>query len=278
VKSVCPARSEITVPELLEVEAYRSLAEEKALGRSIVAIEAPDSWYLKRGLKAGDLRLLVGGWFVAARRRGKLLLLDTEIHDGDPRRLVLGLRFGMTGRLVVDSKAGVGQLRYSSAHLLAQYERFGVVFADGGRLVVSDPRRLGGVELDPDERRLGCDATTVTEAGLAKALYGSRAPLKARLMDQAHLAGLGNLLTDEVLWRARLSPAREAGQLSPAETRRLHHHLRSALAEMAERGGSHTGDLMPARSPGAKCPRDGQPLRHDKIGGRTTWWCPAHQH
>jgi formamidopyrimidine-DNA glycosylase len=97
-------------------------------------------------------------------------------------------------------------------------------------------------------------------------------------MDQAHLAGLGNLLADEVLWRAGLSPFRPAGGLTGAEIRRLHHQLRAALTEMAERGGSHTGDLMPARVPGGKCPRDGHVLRRDKIAGRTTWWCPAHQH
>ena len=264
------------MPELLEVEAYRRLAEKTALWRPVAAIEAPDSWYLKRGLKAGDLELLVGGQFVAARRRGKLLLLDTELGDARPRP-VLGLRFGMTGRLVVDGKAGVGQLRYSSSQLLVKYERFGILFTDGGRLIVSDPRRLGGVELDPDERRLGHDAATITKAGLAKALHGSRAPLKARVMDQAHLAGLGNLLADEVLWRAGLSPAREAGRLSPAEIRRLHYHLRAALAKMAERGGSHTGDLMPARALGGKCPRDGELLCQGRVGGRTTWWCPAHQ-
>lgn len=267
---------EATAPELLEVEAYRRLAEE-ALGRAVAAVEAPDAWYLKRGLRAGDLEVLVGGQFVATRRRGKLLLLETEVPGGSPGP-VLGLRFGMTGRLVVDGKAGVGQLRYSSNRLLAKYERFGVAFADGGRLAISDPRRLGGVELDPDEGRLGYDAATVSEKELADALFGSRSPLKARVMDQAHLAGLGNLLTDEVLWRAGISPLREAGRLSPAETRRLHHHLQAVLADMAERGGSHTGDLMPARVAGGKCPRDSGALRQDKVGGRTTWWCPAHQH
>ncbi len=264
------------MPELLEVEAYRQLAEE-ALKRPIAAVGTPDRWYLKRGLKAGDLGVLVGGQFVAARRRGKLLLVDTQMPEGGAGP-VLGLRFGMTGRLVVDGRAGVGQLRYSSGHLLTKYERFWVAFADGGRLVLSDARRLGGVELDPDESRLGYDAAGVTEGELARALFGSRSPLKARVMDQPHLAGLGNLSADEVLWRAGLSPFRPAGSLTRAETRRLHHHLRAALADMAERGGSHTGDLMPERVAGGKCPRDGHLLRHDKIGGRTTWWCPAHQH
>jgi formamidopyrimidine-DNA glycosylase len=221
--------------------------------------------------------VLVGGQFVAARRRGKLLLLDTEIQKGGAGP-VLGLRFGMTGRLVVDGMAGVGQLRYSSDHVLAKYERLRVTFADRGSLVVSDVRRLGGVELDPDEGGLGYDAASVTEEELAQALSGSRSSLKARLMDQAHLAGLGNLSVDEVLWRAGFSPFRPASSLTRAETRRLHHHLGAALTAMAERGGSHTGDLMPVRVAGGRCPRDGHLLHRDKVGGRTTWWCPAHQH
>jgi formamidopyrimidine-DNA glycosylase len=96
-------------------------------------------------------------------------------------------------------------------------------------------------------------------------------------MDQARLAGVGNLIADEVLWRAGLDPARPAGGLSPAELRRLHRHLGVGLAEMSERGGSHTGDLMEQRHPGGVCPRDGAALRRATVGGRTTWWCPVHQ-
>jgi formamidopyrimidine-DNA glycosylase len=264
------------MPEMLEVEAYRGLAERAGLGRRIAAVNAPDAWYLKRGLQAPALEVLVGCQFVAARRLGKLLLLATETGEGDAGP-VLGLRFGMSGRLVIDGTAGVAELRHSSNRPLPKYERFGVVFSDGGHLAVRDPRRLGGVELDPAESHLGYDAAEVTQAQLAQALSTSRAPLKTRIMDQGHLAGVGNLIADEVLWRAGLSPLRPASSLVPTELRRLHRHLRAALIYMGARGGSHTGDLIPQRMPGGTCPRDGQPLRRDKVGGRTTWWCPAHQ-
>ena len=108
-------------------------------------------------------------------------------------------------------------------------------------------------------------------------LAGSEAPLKARLMDQARVAGLGNLLTDEILWRAGLDPARPAGSLSPAELRRLHRHLRTTLVELGERGGSHMGDLQTMRSRDGVCPRDGAALLRRTIGGRTTYSCPVHQ-
>jgi formamidopyrimidine-DNA glycosylase len=140
-----------------------------------------------------------------------------------------------------------------------------------------DPRRLGGVELDPPLERLGPDVFGIGVAGLRDVLAGSEAPLKARLMDQARLAGLGNLLTDEILWRAGLDPARPAGSLSPAEIRRLQRQLRATLDELLDRGGSHLGDLMDARTHGGLCPRCGVALERRTIGGRTTYSCPRHQ-
>ena len=259
------------VPELPEVESYRRLAE-SALDRPISAVFAPDAWYLKRGLDAGVVaQALVGHRFVTARRRGKLLLLDVD--DG----LVLGLRFGMSGRLVVDGRAGVDDLLYSSNREDEAWDRFRIDFADGGTLRMRDPRRLGGVELTPDEDRLGPDAATVGVAALRGALHASHAPLKARLMDQARLAGVGNLIADETLFRAGLDPRRPATSLDDREVRRLQRHLRAAIADLTARGGSHTGDFLPHRRAGGRCPRDGAALERGTVGGRTTWWCPVHQ-
>jgi formamidopyrimidine-DNA glycosylase len=259
------------VPELPEVEAYRRLAE-GARGREIVAVEAPDPWYLKGGVDARALRrALVGRRLAASRRIGKLLLLDT---DGGP---TLGLRFGMTGRLLLDGVPGVDALRYASNADNPGWDRFAVALDGGGRLAVRDPRRLGGVILDPDESRLGPDALAVGPAGVRAALKGSAAPLKARLMDQSRLAGVGNLVADEVLWRAGLDPARPAQSLSDAEVRRLARVLRTVIEQLIARGGSHLGDLGPARVRGGRCPRDGAALVRRTIGGRTTWSCPVHQ-
>lgn len=259
------------MPELPEVEAYRRLGEQ-ALHRRVVEVVAPDAWFLKGGLTPDHLTAVVTGrCFTAARRIGKLMLLDT---DGAP---TVGLRFGMTGRLLVDGHAGVHELEYSSVRDEPAWDRVGFRFEDGGDLRIRDPRRLGGVLLDPDEGRLGVDALAVTPGGLRAALGASTAPLKARLMDQAHLAGVGNLIADETLYRAGLDPARPAGSLGPAELRRLHRALRTTVGLLIERGGSHTGDLQPARRPGGTCPRDGSPLVRRTVGGRTTWSCPRHQ-
>jgi formamidopyrimidine-DNA glycosylase len=259
------------VPELIEVEGYRIHARQ-ALHRRIAEVDAPDLWFLKGGITPDNVRdALLDRCFVADRRIGKLLLLDT---DGGP---TLGLRFGMTGRLLIDGVTAIERLEYASQDARREWDRFRLRFDDGGELRVNDPRRLGAVELDPDESRLGVDAVGITPKQLTAVLGTSTAPLKARLMDQAHIAGLGNLLTDETLWRAGLDPARPAGSLSPAERRRLHRHLVRTVDELTARGGSHTGELQVARTRGAVCPKDGAPLLRRTIGGRTTYSCPRHQ-
>jgi formamidopyrimidine-DNA glycosylase len=260
------------VPEMLEVELYRRLAA-GTLGRRVEAVDAPDTWILKRGLTPEEAEAaLLGRRFVTARRIGKLLLLDT---DGGP---TLGLRFGMTGVLEVDGVAAAEDWAYASSRKVPEWARFTVHFEGGGAMLLRDARRLGGVELDPPEGALGVDAAAVTPAGLRRVLEGSDAPLKARLMDQGRLAGLGNLLTDELLWRAGLDPARPAGSLAPAELRRLHRHLQATITELGQRGGSHTGDLQESRVRGGVCPRDGSELLRRTVGGRTTYSCPRHQH
>jgi formamidopyrimidine-DNA glycosylase len=263
------------VPELPEVEAYRQLAE-RALDRRIERTVIGDRRFVRGPTSPRHLRAALHGTsFTGARRHGKLLVLDM---GGPGEGRALGLRFGMTGRLLVDGRAGVEHLVYSSDRDESAWDRFAVAFEDGGRLVVRDPRLLGGVELDPDESALGPDALSVTEAELRRALEHSAVALKARLMDQRRLAGVGNLIADEVLWRASLAPHRRSGSLTPAEYRRLHRHLRQTLQALMARGGSHLGDLMPERVVGGRCPRDGTELVRSTVGGRTTWWCPRHQH
>lgn len=258
------------LPEIIEVEYYRRAAV-AAVGRTVSAVYAPDDWFIKGGVDGAALAHALDGQTVAAvRRTGKLLMMDI----GDA---VLGLRFGMTGRLVVDDHAVIKKLEYSSDREVPEWRRFGLEFSDGGTLAIIDPRRLGGVELDPDETRLGPDAFALTFEQLAAALEGSRAPLKARLLDQRRVAGLGNLLVDEILWRTGLDPAREARSLGRSDLERLAAGIRSTVVELTERGGSHTGDLHLARVRGGLCPRDGEPLERRTIGGRTTYSCPRHQ-
>lgn len=256
------------MPELIEVETYRQQADH-VVGRRIVAVPTLDALGL-RGRDPEEIRAeLVGLRITATDRIGKLLLVQT---DGP----TIGLRFGMTGRLLVDGSAGIDRLEYGGTRDDAVWDRTIIEFEDGD-LRVRDPRRLGGLELDPDTTRLGPDAASITGAELRGALEGSAAALKSRLLDQRRVAGLGNLLVDESLWRAGLDPAQPAGGLTGEAVDRLAVVIVETVAELTARGGSHTGDLQPARSRGATCPRDGAALARRTIGGRTTYSCPRHQ-
>jgi formamidopyrimidine-DNA glycosylase len=262
---------------MLEIEAYRQQAE-SVVGRTVAAVDASDAWFVKGGEPEEVAAAVTGRRVVGVRRKGKLLVLDlAEPGTKGPPDLRLGLRFGMTGRLIVDGAASIGRLEYSSPRDEAAWDRFALRFTDGSDLRIRDPRRLGGVSLDPDEDRLGVDALALRRADLAAALGTSTAPLKARLMDQTRVAGIGNLLADEILWRAGLDPARPAGGLDARELTRLHRAIGGALRDLGARGGSHTGDLRAGVLLDGLCPRDGAPLTKRRVGGRTTWSCPVHQ-
>ncbi len=251
---------------------YRRLAD-RVVGRTVAEAEAPDTWFCKGTTPALVRDAVAGATVEATGRRGKLLTLDLGAE-----RPVLGLRFGMTGRLVLDGEAApIERLEYSSGRDDPRWDRFALRFTDGSRLRISDPRRLGGVELDPDLDRLGPDAWSVTTPQLRTALAGSTTTLKARLLDQSRLAGLGNLLTDEVLWRVGMRPGREARSVTGDDVPPLARTVRSTVRQLYGRGGSHRGDLHEQRTRTGHCPRDGAPLRREVVGGRTTYWCPVHQ-
>jgi formamidopyrimidine-DNA glycosylase len=255
------------LPEVLEVELTRRGAGD-LIGHEIVAVERTDPLVVGDGVDA----VVPGSRIEGLGRHGKLLLLQT---DGP----TVGVHFGMTGRLLVDGTAVIDRLAYSSPSRDPVWDRWAVRLDDGRLVRLHDPRRLGRVRLDPDVSRLGPDVLSLRKEELARALARRRAPLKALLLDQGVIAGLGNLLTDEVLWWAALSPRRPGGSLTPGEQGTLFQSLRRRLPIMLRRGGSHTGELSPTvRAALGPCRRDGGELLRATVGGRTTVWCSSHQH
>jgi formamidopyrimidine-DNA glycosylase len=248
------------VPELPEVERARALVEERALGRRIAAVDDSDTYVCRPHAPGEIATALEGRELVSANRRGKAMWCDT---DGGP---VLGLHLGMAGHIVVDDAPDA-----------RGWDRFTLLFEDGGRLALRDKRRLGRAILDPDLQGIGPDAASITRDAFRERVGRGGAPLKARLMDQSVLAGVGNLLADETLWRARLSPLRAAGELAEDELDRLRRELRAATRSAMRNGGVHTGDVIPFRKAGAHCPRCGAGMVRGTVGGRTTWWCPQEQ-
>jgi formamidopyrimidine-DNA glycosylase len=249
------------VPELPEAEQARQLIEAGGLRRRIVAVDDSDT-YVSRPHAPGEIAdALVGRQLTSAHRRGKAMWLETS--DDGP---VLGLHLGMAGRIVVDEEPSP-----------RGWDRFVVHFEDGGSLALRDKRRLGRARLAPDIDALGPDAAEISRADFRARVGRGSAPIKARLMDQSVVAGVGNLLADEILWRARLDPRRPAGELSVEELDRLRREVRAATRSAIRRGGAHTGDMIAERRPGGHCPRCGAEMARATVGGRTTFWCPVEQ-
>jgi formamidopyrimidine-DNA glycosylase len=248
------------MPELPEAERARQTLE-TAVGRTITAVDDTDS-YVARPHSPGEIAdALTGHTIAAARRRGKFLWLDTD--DGP----TLGLHLGMAGRIVVDEDAAEP----------SKWDRFAIEFEDGTRMALRDKRRLGRAILNPDFSHVGPDAADMGRDEFRDRIGRGHTALKARLLNQHVIAGIGNLLADQVLWQARLSPRRDTGSLSVPELDRLRRELRSALRSAIRQGGVHTGNFVQARRTTGVCPRDGHHLDKATVGGRTTYWCPECQ-
>jgi formamidopyrimidine-DNA glycosylase len=248
------------MPELPEAERARALIAERALNRRIAAVDDTDG-YVSRPHAPGEIAAaLVGRRLTTANRIGKTMWLETDDDGPD-----LGLHLGMAGRIAVDEEPD------------DRWDRFAIEFEDGGRLALNDKRRLGRAVLDPDLSGLGPDAAEATRDEFRERVGRGTMPIKARLMDQGVVAGIGNLIADEILWEARVDPRRPAGELSVEELDALRRSVRTVVRRALRRGSGY-GAFNEARGPEGRCPRDGTPLQRARIGGRTTYWCPAEQH
>ena len=272
------------MPELPEVETARSLIADLALDRRVTGVDDADT-FVCRPHSPGELRAaLTGRTLTAAHRRGKLIWCATSGPDGSAAAGPdLGIHLGMAGRIVVTAKdgwvaEGGDRPGRDAQPRKAEWDRFTLEFADGGRLALFDKRRLGRILLNPDLDRLGPDAVEVTPAEFRGLISNGTIAVKARLLDQSKIAGIGNLLADEILWQAKISPTTPVGRLRRRDIDRLYRAVRSVLeAATAEGGGAHTGEVIAARRPGGRCPRCGAEMVHGTVGGRSTWWCSREQ-
>ncbi len=273
------------MPELPEVESARQVIERSGLDRTIVEVDDADT-YECRPHAPGEIReALLGRRLTEAHRRGKTMWCDTSgVAAGDDAGPALGIHLGMSGRILVtepddrvDSGGDYPGTGSVPRRLKPEWFRFTLTFADGGTLRLLDKRRLGRVRLDPDLSVLGPDAGEIGRDEFRTRVGRGTAPLKARLLDQGTLAGVGNLLADQVLWQSRLDPRRPAGELSTEELDELRRELRSGIRHAIRHGGVHTGEVISHRGKGGHCPRCGAELSRATVGGRTTWWCPAEQ-
>jgi formamidopyrimidine-DNA glycosylase len=258
------------MPELPDVEAFRKVLDSCARGEPIERIEVYDAGVL-HGVSAQRLRReLEGCSFKEPRRHGKWLLART---DGP----TLLLHFGMTGQLVCCRPADE----------LHAHDRVTFALNSGRQLRYRDQRKLKGLWLAADAAAVsgvlegqGPDAAAVDRGDFDSVLSRRRGSIKSCLTDQSVLAGIGNLLADEILWRAHLHPALRARELTDDERAKLYAEMRRVLRAAVQAGCVPPRDswLTGHRDdPDAQCPRCGTELRRDRTAGRGTVWCPSCQ-
>jgi formamidopyrimidine-DNA glycosylase len=273
------------MPELPEVESVRRQLEPTLVGRRFERVSIDDPRLVRPYEPAEVAAELEGEHVVAVERRGKYLVVRFE----SGRVLLIHLR--MTGSLL---SAASGSLPDDP------HRRAVVNLDDGSDVAYRDVRRFGTwLLLEPGEAepylaaRVGDEPLDVlfTAARLGERLAGRRTSLKAALLDQRTLAGMGNIYVDEALWRARLNPLRPASGLDRNELRRLHRGIRAALEHGLARQGSTLRDYrLPDGSGGSMqnefrvygrrdepCDRCGTLIARTQVAGRTTWFCSTCQ-
>jgi formamidopyrimidine-DNA glycosylase len=250
------------MPELPDVEGYRRVASHAA-GRRIERVDVVD----RTLLRGGHTGAIEGERFGDFERQGKWLFAPA----GEAEVL---MHFGMTGRLDWEP-------RRAARHV---HDRI-VFVCRGGELRYRNMRKFGGVWISKRGRErvtgvLGPDATQV-DGPLFRELLGSRrGGVKAALMDQRLIAGLGNLMVDEILWRARVHPRARVSRLSRRRMDRLWEAMDDVVRESipTRRVPPIEGWLTLARDEvERRCPRCGARLRRATVAGRTTYWCPREQ-
>jgi len=264
------------MPELPEVESRRRIAERYLLGRTLARVSAADDRIVFHGVLPRTFARVVSGTQVTGvSRKGKILWLELD------RRPWPVFHFGMGGTFHV----------YETAARRPAYWKVELVTSEGTRLAMTNPRRLGRVRLQEDPLReppvslLGPDPLdAMPPLGALAALLSRRAaPIKAALLDQGVLAGIGNWIADEILYQARLDPGRPARDLTRGEIRRLRARLgaviRKAVAVDADSNRFPASWLFHHRwgkNPEARTAR-GERIAYRTIGGRTTAWVPEVQ-
>jgi formamidopyrimidine-DNA glycosylase len=255
------------MPELPEVETFKRYLDSTSLHRRISGVEIRDAYILKRVSARGLATRLKGRRFESSHRHGKHLF----VRAGD--ELWLRLHFGMTG-----------SLEYCKHHETPpKTARVIFRFAANSGLAFDDQRKFGEIELidDVDEfletRGLGPDALEISLSQFTAVLGTHRGAVKAILLNQRLIAGIGNLYADEILFRAGMHPATDAARLSDKNVARLFratgHVLEKAVVLKTDFNRLPKSWLLTHRGKRGRCPRCNRPLKSATIGGRTSWFC-----
>jgi len=286
------------MPELPEVETVRRGLHDLIIGK-VIASETHDTEKGFPNTPHDVAAFLLGATVTAVRRRAKVLMIDLS------SQYTLVIHLKMTGQLVF-----VGDTRFGAGHpsdsligaLPDKSTRVTLTFTDGSALYFNDQRKFGWMRLMPTVeipnlpfmQKVGpepLEDTFTAEAFRARFTRRAKTTIKAALLDQSVVAGVGNIYADESLWGAKIHPQRLVGSITPQEFNALYIDLRAVMNLAVEKGGSsnHTyinaegkkGSYMDFarafRREGLPCPRCGTPIEKLRVAGRGTHICPACQ-
>lgn len=284
------------MPELPEVETVRRGLAGLIIGQSIKnVVHDTDKSFPNTPT---DVRaFLVGATIIDIRRRAKVLLIDLSTH------YTVMTHLKMTGQMVYvanDTRFGAGHPNESLVNVLPDRStRVTLTFDDGAQLFFNDQRKFGWMKLLPTVevphidfmKKVGpepLEATFTSEMFAARFQRRARSSIKAALLDQTVVAGVGNIYADEALWGAKVHPQRVVSSLSPEDFQRIYHELRSVMTLAIEKGGSSDRNYVNAegkrgsyldfarafRREGLPCPRCETPIEKLRVAGRGTHICP----
>ena len=265
-----------TLPELPEVETIRNELSPHVIGRRFTDVTICDAKPVKQPAADEFRRKLIGQRINSVERRGKYLIF--RLSSGN----VLIIHLKMTGSLLLNPEQ------------TDRYIRIVFHLDDGLRLVFTDRRRLGALRLLENEQvvigKLGPEPLSkeFTARTLAERLRNRKAPIKAVLLDQGFIAGIGNMYADEALFAAKIHPLRQPDSLSAKEIGNLHKALIDVLRSAIEskgasidtykrpdgRLGTAHNNFRVAHRGGEPCPVCGTPIQRLAIRGRGSYFCP----
>ena len=259
------------MPELPEVNTFQRYFDETSLHKKIVQVEVQDDKIIRNLSGNAFADQLTNRTFTGSYRRGKYLFghLDNGHH--------LLLHFGMTGDLNY----------YEAPEDRTKHERFAFAFENGYRLGFDCPRKFARIcyieDLDDyiKKQKLGEDALRISEQDFLKAAEGKKAPIKGFLLNQRHLAGVGNLYADEICYQARVHPASPMNKLDTATKKLIFSKMKSILQYAVDREAHYKAYpedwLWQWRKEDAIGPDGNSRVRRTKIAGRTTYYCEGWQ-
>jgi formamidopyrimidine-DNA glycosylase len=272
------------MPELPEVETVVRGLQSKLLGRRILGVRLGKSDFIDDPARIE--RELPGSRVVSVGRHGKFIVVSLEKARGD-RSLSFLIHLGMTGQLI-GARADAPVAPHTHAFFTLD---------DGHELRYTDIRRFGSMRVVVDGERerflgeLGLDALETTEKEFISQLKDRRAQIKALLLNQSVLRGMGNIYTDESLWRAKIHPRRLATSLSNKELVALYRAVQKILKDAIRLRGSSVSNYVDCtgqpgefqqkhcvyQREGKKCFRCGSTIRRAIVAGRSSYFCPTCQ-